>query len=87
MKNITLDFLINHKRLFRKDMSFAMSYMVYRYKTKIEFVFEGEVVGARCYLHQSDDGSNKFNHNILIGLVNTEDELNDMLNKITGEDE
>lgn len=87
MKNITLDFLINHKRLFRRDMSFAMSYMVYRYKTKIEFVFEGEGIGVRCYLHQSDDDSNKFNHNILIGLVKTEDELNSMLNKITGQDE
>ena len=83
MKNITLDFLINHKRLFRKHMSsFAMSYMVCRYKTKIEFVFDGEGA-ARCYLHQSDDDSNNFNHNILIGLVRTEDELNTMLNEIT----
>lgn len=83
-KNITLDFLINHKRLFRKGMSFAMTYMVYSYKTKIEFVFEGEGIGARCYIHQSDDDSNEFNHNILIGLVKTEYELNTMLNKITG---
>lgn len=82
MKDITIEYLINIKKLKRKYNSFTMSYMIYSYLTKIEFIFE-RIGSVRVYLHQSDDNDKVIRNTILLGIIKTELELKKILTSLT----
>lgn len=85
MNKVTLEWFDSLEDLRRTDDTFGKLYKVYKYVTKIMFVFERDG-SARVYLRQAEEDSTKFTNTVLIGLVHTKKEAREMYKAITFED-
>lgn len=85
MKENLIDepFLKGHKQLTRSGKSFFNVFTIYKYKTRIQFVYD-TIGKVRVYLHQEYPINKE--STILLGVVTTESELNNLLKSLRRED-